>query len=109
MEQGRNLMRQLDPAGVGARDLRECLIWQIEAQRREAELLAQRSANGHGLNGNGEVLKVLDVAAIIVEDTAVAAAKGHAGAYAGDPPRGGAGAGSSGIHPDARSAPRPAI
>ena len=41
VEQGRNLMRQLDPAGVGARDLRECLLWQIEAQRREAELAAQ--------------------------------------------------------------------
>ena len=74
IEQGRGLMRQLDPAGVGARDLRECLLWQIEAQRREAELAAQRPTNGHGLNGtgvpgsvNGEVLKLLEVAAGIVE------------------------------------------
>jgi RNA polymerase sigma-54 factor len=67
VEQGRNLMRQLDPAGVGARDLRECLLWQIEAQRREAEMAAQRAANGHGLNGNGEALKVLDVAVVIVD------------------------------------------
>ena len=67
VEQGRSVMRQLDPAGVGARDLRECLLWQIEAQRRELEMAANRPGNGHLLNGNGEVLKVLDVAAVIVE------------------------------------------
>jgi RNA polymerase sigma-54 factor len=73
IEQGRNLMRQLDPAGVGARDLRECLLWQIEAQRRELELAAHRSANGHANgheangNGNGEALRALQLAAAIVE------------------------------------------
>ena len=67
VEQGRNVMRQLDPAGVGARDLRECLLWQIEAQRRELELVANRPGNGHGLNGSGEILKGLDVAVAIVE------------------------------------------
>ena len=67
VEQGRNLMRQLDPAGVGARDLRECLLWQIEAQRRELEMAANRPGNGHGPSGNGEVLKALEVAVAIVE------------------------------------------
>ena len=67
VEQGRNVMRQLDPAGVGARDLRECLLWQIEAQRRELEIAANRPGNGHLPNGNGEVLKVLEAAAAIVE------------------------------------------
>ncbi len=70
VEQGRNLMRQLDPPGIGARNLRECLLWQIEAQRRELEIATSRAGNGlepNG-NGNGEVLKVLEVAAAIVEN-----------------------------------------
>lgn len=68
IEEARNLMRQLDPAGVGARDLRECLLWQIEAQRGEAELLIHRPANGHGANGTGEAFRVFDIAAAIVEN-----------------------------------------
>ena len=67
IEQGRGVMRQLDPAGVGARDLRECLLWQIEAQRRELEMAVSRPGNGHLPNGNGEVLNVLEVASAIVE------------------------------------------
>jgi RNA polymerase sigma-54 factor len=35
----RKLILQLDPLGVGARDLRECLLIQIEGQRREASLV----------------------------------------------------------------------
>ena len=42
--QARELMHQLDPAGVGARDLRECLLIQITARRREAELQRMRRA-----------------------------------------------------------------
>lgn len=72
IEQGRSVMRQLDPAGVGARDLRECLLWQIEAQRREMELAANRPSNGNGNghqpNGSAEVLRVLEDAAAIVGD-----------------------------------------
>ncbi len=38
------LVQQLDPAGVGARDLRECLLIQIAAQRHEfAQVYAKRS------------------------------------------------------------------
>ena len=40
--QARELMQQLDPVGVAARDLRECLLAQIAAQRREAALAAER-------------------------------------------------------------------
>ena len=36
------LVQQLDPLGVGARDLRECLMLQVTAQRREASLTAVR-------------------------------------------------------------------
>ena len=38
----RELVNQLDPVGVAARDLRECLIIQICAQRREAEMTLAR-------------------------------------------------------------------
>jgi RNA polymerase sigma-54 factor len=40
----RELVMQLDPVGVGARDLRECLLAQIAAQQRDAELGQRRRA-----------------------------------------------------------------
>ncbi len=40
--QARELLQQLDPVGVGARDLRECLLTQIAAQRRDAALAATK-------------------------------------------------------------------
>jgi RNA polymerase sigma-54 factor len=41
-----DLVQHLDPAGVGARDLRECLLIQIEAQRHEfAQLYARHAAD----------------------------------------------------------------
>ena len=41
------LVQQLDPAGVAARDLRECLLNQIAAQQREyANLYARQEADG---------------------------------------------------------------
>ncbi|MGA1980840.1 MAG: RNA polymerase factor sigma-54 [Acidobacteriaceae bacterium] len=40
--EARKIINQLDPLGVGARDLRECLLIQISAQRREAELVLKR-------------------------------------------------------------------
>ncbi len=42
--QARDAIHQLDPVGVGARDLRECLGLQIAAQRREAVLAMRRRA-----------------------------------------------------------------
>jgi RNA polymerase sigma-54 factor len=40
-----DLVQHLDPAGVGARDLRECLLIQIEAQQHEfAQLFAKQAA-----------------------------------------------------------------
>jgi RNA polymerase sigma-54 factor len=41
-----DVVRQLDPLGVGTRDLRECLLVQVEAQRKEFDLIFRRSANG---------------------------------------------------------------
>jgi RNA polymerase sigma-54 factor len=40
--EARKIVNQLDPLGVGARDLRECLLVQIAAQRREAEIVLKR-------------------------------------------------------------------
>src|SRR5271157_4750278 len=45
LRRGIDLVQHLDPAGVGARDLRECLQIQITAQQHEfAHLFAQRGA-----------------------------------------------------------------
>jgi RNA polymerase sigma-54 factor len=41
--QGREIVNHLDPLGVGARDLRECLVIQIAAQRREAAMVLKRA------------------------------------------------------------------
>jgi RNA polymerase sigma-54 factor len=38
----RKIVNYLDPVGVGARDLRECLLIQVCAQRREAEMVLKR-------------------------------------------------------------------
>ncbi len=40
--EARRAIQQLDPVGVGARDLKECLLLQIAAQRREAALVMRR-------------------------------------------------------------------
>ncbi len=51
LETALSIVRQLDPVGIAWRDLRECLLAQIEAQRKEFELIfaRQRKAarNGH--------------------------------------------------------------
>ncbi|GGH12887.1 RNA polymerase factor sigma-54 [Silvibacterium dinghuense] len=44
LEAGLSIVRQLDPIGVGTRDLRECLLVQIEAHRNEYEQMSQRLA-----------------------------------------------------------------
>jgi RNA polymerase sigma-54 factor len=72
------MVQQLDPAGVGARDLRECLLIQIAAQQREfAHLYAKRPAEAEeNLHGNlkaeadarlVERRRSMEVAALIVD------------------------------------------
>lgn len=39
------VVQQLDPLGVGTRDLRECLLVQVQAQRKEFELIFHRRVN----------------------------------------------------------------
>jgi RNA polymerase sigma-54 factor len=52
VRQARSVVNHLDPVGVGARDLRECLLIQIAAQRNEAAMMLRRrqehpASNGH--------------------------------------------------------------
>jgi RNA polymerase sigma-54 factor len=72
------LVQQLDPAGVGARDLRECLMIQVRAQQREFGHLytkspAQSEDNPHGsFRAEAEAKleerrRSMEVAALIVE------------------------------------------
>jgi RNA polymerase sigma-54 factor len=72
-----HLVQNLDPVGVATRSLRECLLVQIEAQRREFQLQASRQ-RAAGVNGEGEAaaqtagiqeqrLQVFSLAARIVD------------------------------------------
>ena len=61
----RETIQQLDPVGVGARDLRECLLLQIAAQRREARIaLGRRRA--HGIDEDASSLAVFETAKHVV-------------------------------------------
>jgi RNA polymerase sigma-54 factor len=42
LEAALTVVRQLDPVGIATRDLRECLLAQVEAQRKEFELIYSR-------------------------------------------------------------------
>jgi RNA polymerase sigma-54 factor len=47
VEEARALVGVLDPLGVGARDLRECLLCQLAAQRRELDVHGRTSEVSH--------------------------------------------------------------
>ena len=85
--EARHIINRLDPIGVGARDLRECLLIQIRERKREAELVLRRTQthrNGNGIdefaeiaahasddrpvNGDSLVEDVFEIAAGIVRD-----------------------------------------
>ena len=66
--QARDIVAQLDPVGVGARDLRECLLQQLEAQRRETEL-RRGAITDPVLQESSKLLRdVLESAALIIEN-----------------------------------------
>jgi RNA polymerase sigma-54 factor len=51
LRRGIDLVQELDPAGVGARDLRECLLIQIAVQQHEfAQLFARQAAEPDNLD-----------------------------------------------------------
>ena len=59
VHEARAVVNYLDPVGVGSRDLRECLLIQINAQRGEAAMVLRRrqaaaaAANGVNKDGSG--------------------------------------------------------
>lgn len=53
VREARSIVSNLDPVGVGARDLRECLLIQIAAQRNEAAIaMRRRQQEAAGRNGS---------------------------------------------------------
>ena len=48
VQEARGIVNNLDPVGVGARDLRECLLIQISAQQCEAAIVLQRDRKKYG-------------------------------------------------------------
>jgi len=51
VREARSVINHLDPVGVGARDLRECLLIQITAHRNEASLMLHRKQEAAAKNG----------------------------------------------------------
>jgi RNA polymerase sigma-54 factor len=53
-----DVVQHLDPVGIGTRDLRECLLVQVEAQRKEFQLILEKTAarnRSAGVNGSAAV------------------------------------------------------
>jgi RNA polymerase sigma-54 factor len=78
LRRGIDLVQHLDPAGVGARDLRECLLIQIAAQQHEFAHVYSRHASEPDENPHGafraeaeaqlaERRRSMEVAAVIVD------------------------------------------
>jgi RNA polymerase sigma-54 factor len=59
-----DVIRQMDPSGVGCRDLRECLICQLRYQQ---QLATQKIENGNGNGNEEEVAPVLADAIVVVD------------------------------------------
>ena len=79
-----NTVQNLDPIGIATRDLRECLLVQIEAQRRGFELSIQTEGKSYR-NGEGNAaLPDLDVSAAaagsrVLSELSAAANSSHPG------------------------------
>jgi RNA polymerase sigma-54 factor len=86
VHQARIVVNRLDPVGVGARDLRECLLIQIRERKREARLVLERSVAQsesdasaeieeiaalpaeNGAHKNGNSADIFDIATLIVSE-----------------------------------------
>jgi len=69
LEAARTVMSQLDPAGIGARDLKECLLLQIAARERELALMLKRRRTAAA----AEEARVAEELELEAEETARAA------------------------------------
>ena len=64
----RNVVTKLDPPGIGARDLRECLLLQIAAQKLEAQSILQRGPSQDSIDPEDhDLFLVMQIAALVVE------------------------------------------
>jgi RNA polymerase sigma-54 factor len=63
VQEARTIVHNLDPLGVGARDLRECLLIQITAMRREAEIVRKRADERGGQRAAGVLHDLADAEA----------------------------------------------
>jgi RNA polymerase sigma-54 factor len=63
VQEARTIVHNLDPLGVGARDLRECLLIQITAMRREAEMVRKRADERGGQRAAGLLHDLADAEA----------------------------------------------
>jgi RNA polymerase sigma-54 factor len=78
LETALSLVRQLDPVGIATRDLRECLLAQVDAQRKEFDLIFARE-NHEAVHENdhlgGEDNGALELAASIGNGASAAHAR----------------------------------
>jgi len=64
LQEALDAVRQLDPPGVGCRDLRECLLYQLRYHEQQLALHKNGDKNGEG-NGNGTAQVLRDATAIV--------------------------------------------
>ena len=64
LQEALEVIRQLDPPGVGCRDLRECLLRQLRYHRQQLALHKNGDKNGEK-NGNGAAQVLQDAIAIV--------------------------------------------
>ncbi|HEY0161847.1 MAG TPA: RNA polymerase factor sigma-54 [Edaphobacter sp.] len=60
VREARSVVNHLDPVGVGARDLRECLLIQIEARRKEDTIMLRRRQAFAAENPDSEIAPEVD-------------------------------------------------
>jgi RNA polymerase sigma-54 factor len=68
IERAREIVAYLDPVGIGARDLRECLLWQLKSQRQQVALSARRALADFGTPVPERLLATIDLATQIVDE-----------------------------------------
>jgi RNA polymerase sigma-54 factor len=74
LEEALEVVRQLDPPGVGCRDLRECLLRQLQYHQQQLALHKNGDKNGNG-NGTAQVLQ--DAVAVVDQHLRAVQSKQH--------------------------------
>jgi RNA polymerase sigma-54 factor len=74
LEEALEVIRQLDPPGVGCRDLRECLLRQL---RHHQQQLAQNKNGDKNGNGNGTAQVLQDAIAVVDQHLRAVQSKQH--------------------------------